>query len=431
VALAVSLSAAVEAARMTHDAIVIGGGPAGTTAALLLARAGWSVALVERKSFPRRKVCGEYLSATNLPLFDKLGIGDLFRDLAGTPVRRVGLFAGHAMIESDLPHAGADWGRALAREHLDTWLMNQTRAEGVPIWQPWTVDDLTHDDDIYRCHARSLETGSQTMLQAPIVIAAHGSWEPGRLPTQVFRPTPQSSDLLAFKAHFRNSALPDGLMPLLAFPGGYGGMVHTDGGRVSLSCCVRRDQLTRLRSDDAGNAGEAVLAHIKASCLGVRQALAPATRDGAWLAVGPIRPGIRLRNFGGIFPIGNAAGESHPVIAEGVSMALQSAWLLCGQLIEWRRHSGRRADLDRVARRYAEAWRRAFAPRLHASTILAEWAMRPTLVAGTLPFLGCFPTLMTSIARFTGKTTRVVRQPKVFTAEYAEIAEFHALRSLR
>ena len=52
----------------TYDAIVIGGGPGGATAALLLAQAGWSVGLLERKVFPRRKVCGEYLSATNWPL---------------------------------------------------------------------------------------------------------------------------------------------------------------------------------------------------------------------------------------------------------------------------------------------------------------------------------------------------------------------------
>jgi flavin-dependent dehydrogenase len=397
---------------MNHDAIVIGGGPAGTTAALLLARAGWSVALLERKSFPRRKVCGEYLSATNLPLFDHLGVGELFRSLAGTPVRRVALYAAQSTIESDLPRpprARADWGRALAREHLDTWLMNQAVAEGVRIWQPWTVDAVARQAGTYQCHARSLETDGQAVIEAPIVIAAHGSWEPGRLPTQTQRPSARGRDLLAFKAHFRNSALPEGLMPLLAFPGGYGGMVHTDGGRVSLSCCVRRDRLASLRGIDAGNAGEAVLAHIQASCLGVRQALAPAIRDGTWLSAGPIRPGIRLRCFGGIFPIGNAAGESHPVIAEGISMALQSAWLLCRQLIEWHRHSGQRADLERVARHYTQTWRRAFAPRLHASTILAEWAMRPTLVAGTLPFISSFPALMTSIARLTGKATSVVR----------------------
>src|SRR5438445_11544960 len=97
-----------------YDALVIGGGPGGATAALLLARAGWSVALVERKEFPRRKVCGEYVSATNLPLFDHLGIGDRFRAMAGTPVTRVGLFAGTTIAQADLPRAARacpEWGR--------------------------------------------------------------------------------------------------------------------------------------------------------------------------------------------------------------------------------------------------------------------------------------------------------------------------------
>ena len=58
------------------------------------------------------------------------------------------------------------------------------------------------------------------------------------------------SDLFAFKAHFRDSDLPAGLMPLLAFPGGYGGLVHSDAGRTSLSCCIRRDALANLSDSD-------------------------------------------------------------------------------------------------------------------------------------------------------------------------------------
>src|SRR5260370_41391518 len=65
------------------DALIIGGGPAGSTAALLLAKAGWSVGLVEKSRFPRRKVCGEFLSATNLPLLRHLGVADSFRKWAG------------------------------------------------------------------------------------------------------------------------------------------------------------------------------------------------------------------------------------------------------------------------------------------------------------------------------------------------------------
>src|SRR5690349_19918246 len=46
---------------MTYDALVIGGGPGGATAALLLARAGWNVVLAEKTAFPRSKVCGEFI----------------------------------------------------------------------------------------------------------------------------------------------------------------------------------------------------------------------------------------------------------------------------------------------------------------------------------------------------------------------------------
>ena len=52
----------------SFDAVIIGAGPAGSAAAIWLARAGWSVALVEKQAFPRRKVCGECMAASNRPL---------------------------------------------------------------------------------------------------------------------------------------------------------------------------------------------------------------------------------------------------------------------------------------------------------------------------------------------------------------------------
>src|SRR5215472_3778108 len=58
---------------MRLDALIVGAGPAGSAAARLLAAAGWSVALVEKAAFPRRKVCGEFISATTMPVLKACG----------------------------------------------------------------------------------------------------------------------------------------------------------------------------------------------------------------------------------------------------------------------------------------------------------------------------------------------------------------------
>jgi flavin-dependent dehydrogenase len=391
------------------DALVIGGGPSGSAAALLLAQAGWSVALVERRVFPRRKVCGEYVSVTNLELLQQLGVKDAFCAAAGPEVTRVGLFAGRTTLAAPLPRPqGTAWGRALGRETLDSLLLARAARAGVAIWQPWSAVGLERQGDGYCCRASAIETALSADLHAPVVIAAHGSWEPGPLPTQRARPRARPGDLLGFKAHFRGAALPAGLMPLLAFPGGYGGMVHTDAGRVSLSCCIRRDRLALVRRQFGNAAGEALLSYLCTECSGVRQALDGASRDGEWLSAGPVRPGIRLRGGPGLLPVGNCAGEAHPAVAEGISMALQSSWLLARRLIAWRGGGGSFADLASLGEDYAAAWRRCFAPRVYASAALARWAMRPAAVAGVLPLLHWFPALLPWAARLSGKARRVV-----------------------
>src|SRR5262245_44408633 len=85
------------------DSLIIGGGPGGSTAAALLARAGWSVAVIEKASFPRPKVCGEFISATNRTLFEQLGLTEAFLDQAGPEIRHVGLFTGAAKLTAPMP----------------------------------------------------------------------------------------------------------------------------------------------------------------------------------------------------------------------------------------------------------------------------------------------------------------------------------------
>src|SRR5438552_18692942 len=158
------------------DALVIGGGPGGATAAILLAEAGWSVALVEQKQFPRRKVCGEYLSATNWPLLARLGIGEAFAEMAGPPVRETAIFVGKKQYRAALPRPDASgaWGRALAREHLDVLLVERAAKLGVTVLQPARCIELTANNEgsvaAIDCRA---EAGPR-QIAAKIVIAAHG-----------------------------------------------------------------------------------------------------------------------------------------------------------------------------------------------------------------------------------------------------------------
>lgn len=135
------------------DALVIGGGPAGATTAALLAHSGWSVALIEKKDFPRVKVCGEFLSAATYPLLAELGIAELFSEQAGPPVKRVGWFVANQMLTADMPvmHNSIKWEGRLGREHLDTALLNVARERGVEIWQPWTALSIITEKNYFIC----------------------------------------------------------------------------------------------------------------------------------------------------------------------------------------------------------------------------------------------------------------------------------------
>lgn len=395
-----------------YDAIVIGAGPAGCTVAIRLALAGWSVALLEKRRFPRRKVCGECIAATNLPLLDALGVGAAFDALAGPELRRVGLYTGaHAIVAGLPPLRGTAhrWGRALGREHLDTLLLQRAADVGAVVLQPCAVKRIEADGLQYTCHVAG--PAGAMRVQGAVLIHAHGSWEPQPVSAAGARPSPprRASDLFAFKGTYRHADIAPGLLPVLAFAGGYGGMVLGDQGHTTLAFCVRRDALQARRIDAPGaTAAMAALAHLQRHCSGVARALAGAEQVGEWLATGPIRPGVREPwRADGSFAVGNAAGEAHPILGEGISMAMQSAWLLSDRLVAAGvRSQPAPAAQDRLADvglDYARQWRRSFVPRIRFAALCAQLAMRPRTAGVLLPLLQRWPTLLTHAAYAAGK----------------------------
>ena len=410
------------AARTAFDALIIGAGLAGSTTALMLARAGWSVALVERQPFPRHKVCGECMAASNLPLLQSLGVGDAFNERAGPPLRRVSLLHGGHAVTAGLPPApgeGYTWGRALGRDSLDALLLDEARAAGAKVFQPWAVQTIGGKAGDWHCDLRSLESARLLPLRARAVIDAHGSWEDLPSDRRASRFARSGSDLFAFKASFAASRLPEGTIHVLALEGGYGGMVVSGGGTTTVACCVRRDRLSALRDAAPGlRAGDGVEAWLKRECTGVQRALLGAVREGPWLTCGPLKPGVHLSADDGIFRIGHAAGEAHPILGEGMSMALQSAAMLCSILVDPGGSGRVPAGHAQAAlqRRYKAEWRRAFVPRMRLAAAFAHLAMRPVGARALIGLLDLWPGLLTRGAIWGGKV-RAGDRPRPATEE--------------
>lgn len=424
------------APRTAFDVVIVGAGLAGSTAAIQLARAGWSVALIERQRFPRRKVCGECIAASNLPLLQALGIGDAFNARAGRELRQVILMNGDGAVTADLPPADDDrfaWGRALGRETLDGLLLEQARAAGAAVFQPWAVQSILGKAGAWHCELRALESAAILRLRATVVIDAHGSWEDLPKDRPKRRLARSAADLFAFKANFTGSLVPEGAISVLALDGGYGGMVVADGGMATVACCIRRDRLSELRAAALGlRAGDAVEAWLLRECAGVRRALHGAVRDGPWLTSGPLDPGVHIEADDGIFRIGNAAGEAHPILGEGMSMALQSAALLCSHLVGQTGVVSGTVQAE-LQRRYAADWRKQFAPRLRLAAAFAHLAMRPRTAAALMKLVRVWPGLLTRGARWGGKVrfTESTGVPGTRTAVQTPRADSSAMRVTR
>ena len=141
--------------------------------------------------------------------------------------------------------------------------------------------------------------------------------------------------------------------------------------------------------------------HVIESTRGVRDALEGARRELPWMSAGPIRPGVRSLARGRVFRAGNAAGEAHPLVAEGISMAIQSGWVLARCLAQAGGLS--QAAVREAGERYAQAWRENFFKRVRASSVFATLTTSPATAAVSVAAMRGVPGILTWGARWSGK----------------------------
>ena len=218
------------------DGIVIGGGPAGSAAAIRLARAGAATILLERERVATAKVCGEFLSVEACAEARALGV-DPFA-LGAAPIDRVRVTWRGTCVESALPFRAA----SLSRTALDEALLGAASAAGV------RIERGAHAIALEGSRVTVRRDGAVAVREAPAVVLATGKAEFSgqRRAGGHFR------DALGFKMHFalepREADALGTAVELTLFAGGYAGMQRIEDGLVALALVVRREAYARFGS---------------------------------------------------------------------------------------------------------------------------------------------------------------------------------------
>ena len=218
-------------AEAPYDAAIVGGGPAGSSAAISLAAQGARVVLLEARAYPHDKLCGEFLSPECIPLLQSLGVMPALRNLGPAAIETTEITApGGAAWQSALP--GQAWG--LTRRALDHALARQAQAAGAELRACAAVTAISGS----LAEGFSLHIAGGWPVAARLVIAAHGKRAAlDRALGRRFLRRPQP--YLALKAHFSGPPLPRRI-ELHGFPGGYCGMseIESSAGARAANVCL-------------------------------------------------------------------------------------------------------------------------------------------------------------------------------------------------
>lgn len=337
-----------------EDVAIIGAGPAGSTLAALLAGRGVGVTVYDRDTFPRDKLCGEFLSYDALPVLEPLGVVAEI-DRAGAPrIEHCRVVGAKRTYEFALPLPA----RGVSRLFLDDLLLRTATERGAKRADGVTVTSLEE-------------------LDAKIVAGAWGRW--GRFDQQFHRGfvTDHSHRNFGFKRHYRTGNRQPSTIELHSFKRGYLGVNAIEGALTNICGLVHASRL-------AGHKGkwDAFIETIRSEHPRLEELYAqhePA-QDG-YLSSEPVIFRARSAVEGGVFMIGDASGIIDPLTGNGMAMAIQSALLVAPMLLRLLETPARR---DAIEEEYRRAHRAMFRPRIAWSRRVASLLSRPRLLDAAL-----------------------------------------------
>lgn len=328
-----------------YDVIIVGGGLAGLTAAIHLSQENHSVLVLEKKTYPRHKVCGEYVSNEILPYMKNLGVS--FNNLMPKQIRNIQLSTvdGKSTI-TNLPLGGL----GISRYAFDHLLFEKSIACGV-IFKFQTVTSIRFKNSVFH-----IDTDANESYTSKITIGAYG--KRSAIDKQLHRGfIQQQSTWLGVKAHYAFEDFLEDKVALHNFKGGYGGLSKTETGAVNF--CYLASYESFQKAKNVKDFNEQVVSQNPFLGDFLTKA-APLFKEPLTIAQISFKEKQAVKDH--ILMCGDTAGLIHPLCGNGMAMAIHSA-KIASELIHVFLNTSAYDRLQLEAD-YEKEWNKTFKQRL-------------------------------------------------------------------
>lgn len=373
------------------DIVIIGAGPAGSSAAIRLAHVGWKVLLVEKAKFPRQKLCGEFISPECLTHFRELGIDRKVETIGAPKIVKTVFYSinGRALsVSNKLLGRDGSSSIGISRALMDLVLLDRAAEIGVNVRTETSFRAPIIADGLVAGIELRSKDGDSYSVEAPLAIDATGR---NRTLTRCFQSSPpKKAPLVAFKSHLRNAAIERGACEIYSYRGGYGGCTEIEDGLYNLCFLANAAAVRTAKSDPEGTLNALVMKNVRA-----REVFANVEFQGDWHAVPVAAFGRETHSpFPGVLAIGDAAAFIDPFTGSGIALALESAKLASAAIQSSQ-------DVTKIAAEYERTYRHAFGRRFKFSRVLRLASTAPSLASATIAVLAQSSQLTKLFARAT------------------------------
>lgn len=374
-----------------YDVAIVGGGLAGLSSSILLARKGYSVILFEKEKYPYHKVCGEYISLESWDFLKSLGLN--LEALNLPLIKRLQLTAPNGKVfNSNLPLGGF----GISRYTLDNTLAEIARAAGVLLLEETRVEDVFYKEGIFQVSYRSKDQSGVRNIHSKLCLASYGKRSNLDLKWNrkfAARINKHLDNYVAVKYHVTTD-WPNDLIGLHNFRDGYCGISKVEGDKYCL-CYMTTSK--NMRSTGGH------IQQLETDILSKNKYLQKLFQNSKKLEGFPVtisqisfQPKSKIEDH--VLMLGDAAGMIAPLCGNGMSIALHTSKLasgvsdlyLCGKI-----------SADQMENMYKMNWNKQFATRLAVGRSIQTFFGGNLLTNMFITGLNLFPFMASPIIRAT------------------------------